>query len=86
MSDHCLGRGRCVGEKNSFRSPDETVNYGEEMGVTSSWWERTYQIDIDVAKTTLRDTESLKWCFDVTLDLGSLARDAGFNPDTHLFL
>ena len=34
----------------------------------------------------LRDLESFKWHFDVPLDLGGLARDADFNPDTYLLI
>ena len=40
---------------------------------------------MDVVKTTKGDLECLKWCSNVVLDLGSLARNASLGPETDLF-
>ena len=71
VSNQCLGisRGRCVRERNSIQPSGEVVNYSEKMGVTSRLQGRPYQINIDVVKMMLRDMGSLKWCFDMSLDL-----------------
>ena len=41
---------------------------------------------MDVVETATRNPEGLQRCFDVLLDFGCLAWDAGSGPNSHLFV
>ncbi len=62
----------------SVRPSGEPVDAGEQIGLPSGGWQRSYQVDMN----GIKPCESGEWCDGVPVDFGSLAVGAGLCPSS----
>ena len=68
------GKSCHINQRNCFRPPSETINYGEKVGKTLGRRKRANQIHMNVIKESMRDFERVQRSSHMLLDFGKLAR------------
>ena len=78
------GKSCNINQRNCFRPPSETINYGEKVEKHLGWQKRANRIHINVIKAFRRDFERVQRTSHMSLDFGKLASNASLSPLSNL--